>query len=189
MRYTLGLLKRNQAGILPRNTVKMKRRPVEVVVFEEPGKKARSDSRTSKTTSALQKKKIQEKKDTIDQEDFMSIFEDVKTLGVTGFSKKEKKRLEHEKLQSLGARKPKGQKVPYPILQQMIKTKQEKEKKHLEMEKAMGIFSKKKKETKNSKSRVSAGWWTDKPIQIEKASNNLKIKKADINAFKNKMKR
>ena len=162
-----------------------KRRHVEVVVFEEPGKKSR---KAQKSSNFLSNKGPGRKDSDQDEFDFNSIFDDVKSLGVTGFSKKERKKLEAEKMQSLGARKPKGEKMPYPLLQKLAKKRQEKEKKRLEMEKSMGIITKKKKDIRNSKSKTSLGWWTDKPVNIDKSSNNVKLKKSDIAAIKRKIK-
>ena len=159
-----------------------KRKPVEVIVFEEPSKKSRLQRQSSDVSKGSTKRE-----NSPNEQDFKSIFEDVRSLGVTGFSKKERKKMEEQKMQSLGARKQKGQKVPYPILQQVIKKKQEKEKERQEMEKAMGIFTKKKKSSKTSKDKTSLGWWSDKPVNIDKTSNNLTIRKSDMKAIKKKI--
>ena len=162
-----------------------KRRNVEVVVFDEHNKRPRN---IGQPLNLVAKKGSRRKENDQSEYDFKAIFDDVKNLGATGFSSKERKKLEEQRLQSLGARKPKNQKVPYPILQKIIKKKQEKEKKRYETEKAMGIVTKKKKESKSTKSRTSYGWWTDKPISIDNASNNFKLKKSDLAAIKRKIK-
>lgn len=161
---------------------KTKRRAIEVVVFEEPGKKSRKEGKSEDASTIVEGRNIK-----TDDYDFKSVFEDVKSLGLTGFSKRERKKLEEQRMQSLGARKPKGQKVPYPVLQQVIKSRQEKDKNRIEMEKAMGVFTKKKKDAKGNKSKGVGGWWTDNPIKIERTSNNFNLKKADINAIKKKI--
>jgi len=162
-----------------------KRRHVEVVVFDEPRKRPR---RIRQPLNLVPKQGSIRKENDQSEYDFKAIFDEVKNLGVTGFSKKEKKKLEEQRLQSLGARRPKNQKVPYPILQKIAKKKQERDEKRYEMEKAMGIVTKKKKESKSSKNKTSYGWWTDKPINIDNASNNFKLKKSDLAAIKRKIK-
>ena len=162
-----------------------KRKPVEVVVFEEPGRKPRT---VGKSGTLSDRKELSTSTSDHNEQDFKSFFDDVKSLGLTGFSKKERRKLEEQRMQLLGARKPKGQKVPYPMLQKHIKNRKEKEKASIEMKKSMGIIMKKKKDAKNTKSKQGLGWWTDSPVNIDKASNNVRLKKSDIAAIKRKVK-
>lgn len=159
-----------------------KRKAVEVVVFQEPGKKSRTDKDNVKSKWKKRKSNRDEK----EKEDFKSIFQDVKEFGVTGFSKKDRKKYEEKKAQELGARKPKGQKVPYPILQYAVKVRKEREKERIEMDKAMGIFNKKKKERKDRKKSAHGGWWVNEPVNIDKSSNNIKIKSSDLKVMQKK---
>ena len=159
-----------------------KRKAVEVVVFQEPGKK----SGTGQDNIKSKQKKRRGNSDENQTDDFKSIFQDVKEFGVTGFSKKERKKYEEKKAQELGARKPKGQKVPFPILQYAVKVRKEREKERIEMDKAIGMFNKKKKGRKDRKKSVHGGWWVNEPVKIDKPSNNIKIKSFDLKVIQKK---
>ena len=155
-----------------------KRKPVEVVVFEEPGRKSKTN-----------RKRLHDEKDKLtEKEDFKALFNDVKEFGITGLSKKERRKIEDEKAQSLGARKQKGQKIPYPILQYSIKVRREREKQKEELEKEMGIFKKKKKVKNESKSAGQGGWWKDEPVQLDSTKNNIKVKASDLQALRKEKK-
>lgn len=153
-----------------------KRKPVEIVVFEDPAKpKGPKKTRNSKQLLSKNPKKAA-------KEDFKAIFNDVKEFGVTGLSKKDRKKYDEEKAQALGARKPKGQKVPYPILQYASKVRKQREEEKAELDKEMGIFSKKKKE--KTASTTHGGWWINEPVKIEDGRNSIKIKQADLKKLK-----
>ena len=158
----------------------------EVTVFEEPGRKR---SKLSTKNSQLQDKtgsnvgtSRSNNTDAENDLDFKNIAKEVREFGVSGLSKKDKKKYMQEKAQALGARKPKGQKIPYPILQRALKVRKEREAKQMEHEKSMGIFRKKKKQSKKSDIKGSVGRWVEKPVRLEKSSNNIKLKMSEIHS-------
>lgn len=53
-------------------------------------------------------------------------------IGMTGFSRSERKKYEDQKALSLGGKAPKGQKMPYPMLMQRIKRRKEQEREQRE---------------------------------------------------------
>merc|ERR1712243_506389 len=89
--------------------MKRKREP-KVIVFTEPGK--------DKTT------KNQKRNDSHDDEnelEFLNIAREVKSFGITGFTKTVQKKDKQKYAEYLGAPKQKSQKEPYPILMKRIK--------------------------------------------------------------------
>lgn len=134
-----------------------------VIEFVEPGKQRRG---RKGMRPQVERKRVQEKnkssRQDLDEFEFQSIAREVKEFGVTGLSRKEKKKYEDWKAQSLGGKAPKGQKMPYPMLMRQIKRRKEKEKEQREREHAMGIFKKKTEDKKQSGStRASIGRWVD----------------------------
>ena len=169
---------------------KKKNRTVEVVLFQDPSKKSeekRKREEVKRITKAGTKFGKKPRNDKAPGEaDFKSMFEDVKDFGITGFSKQDRKKMEQHKAQSLGAWKPKGQKMPYPLLQSVLKKRKEREKARIETEKAMGIYVKKKQERKDKRPNAS-GWWVNKTIKIDSPSNNFKLKNSDLKAIQRKI--
>eukprot|EP00794_Sanderia_malayensis_P007245 gene7245-8053_t len=156
------------------------RKPVEVVEFTEPGK--------NRSQRPGRKRKLKDNKMEDKKEDFASIFDDVKEFGITGLSKRERKKIYDQKMQSLGAKKQKGQKTPYPILQKALKIRREREKQQEELEKEMGMFTKKKKAKTEKKSIGHGGWWKDEPIKLDTGKNNIKIRASDVKSFSKRAK-
>ncbi|XP_001621593.2 uncharacterized protein C1orf131 isoform X1 [Nematostella vectensis] len=138
------------------------RPPPIIIEFNEPGKsnKIRESHRDSRQRP---RGMTENQSSDEDQSDFLSMARDVKEFGMTGFSKKERRKYEQQKAQSLGAKAPKGQKLPYKILMSVNKVKLQREKKKETMDRAMGMATKKKanKKDKTNTSNKVGGWWTD----------------------------
>lgn len=163
--------------------MKKKREP-KVLVFEEP-KKTRQVKRSKKplTPADLRmKRKLANLED--DDTDFNNVAREVKEFGVTGFSKKEQKRDKQSYAESLGARKQKNLKVPYPMLMERRKRQREKADKEREMERSMGIFKKKDKgDSDNITKKLNLGHWVDKSNSVGKLTKrdvSMHIKKSEI---------
>lgn len=141
-----------------------------VIEFVEPGKQRRE---RKGMRPQVKRKRVHEKnkssRQDLDEFEFQSISREVKEFGITGLSRKEKKKYEDWKAQSLGGKAPKGQKMPYPMLMRQIKRRKEKEKEQREREHAMGIF-KKKTDKKHASTRASIGRWVDNSSKGLKAS-------------------
>ncbi|EQC39893.1 hypothetical protein SDRG_02550 [Saprolegnia diclina VS20] len=89
---------------------------------------------------------------------FRETLDSVKSFGVTHATGKERKKLEIERIVTLGGKAPKQQKRPYDQLMAMRKAAKKREEKHAELVKASGIVTGKKKTTaKVSKKRGDAG--------------------------------
>lgn len=135
-----------------------KRPPPTVIVFEEPGKKKKSESADDKGNMRKGNKRERDREDdSEDETDFISIAEEVKEFGMTGFSRKDRKKYEQQRAQSLGAKAPKGLKMPYKIVMYASKVRKQREIEDREQKREMGIFVKKKEETKSDTSLLVGG--------------------------------
>lgn len=139
-----------------------RRPPPKVIEFVEPGKQRREKKAV---WPPVKRKRVHDKnkssRQDLDEFEFQSIAREVKEFGITGLGRKEKKKYEDWKAQSLGGKAPKGQKMPYPMLMRQIKRRKEKEKEQREREHAMGIFKKKTDKKQSASTRASIGRWVD----------------------------
>ncbi|XP_028393562.1 uncharacterized protein C1orf131-like [Dendronephthya gigantea] len=156
-----------------------KKKP-EVVVFEEPARKQRKKTlkRETRPNNEIDMGNIS----------FKEIAQEVKELGLSGFEKKEQKKYKQQEAQALGAKAPKQQKMPYPLLMKCRKKKDERERKQQDLEAAMGIFKRKKKSDDRTKQILKGtGRWVDqsKGLDSGKLKKGVrKLKQKDIAKFK-----
>lgn len=139
----------------------IKRFPPKVIEFVEPGKERRKTKAGAPVKRKYLKNKSKSSRQDPEEYEFQSIAREVKEFGVTGLSRKERKKYEDQKAQALGGKAPKGQKMPYPMLIRQIKRRKEREKEQKEREHAMGIFKKKTDKNKKASTRASLGRWVD----------------------------
>jgi len=150
------------------------RPPPKVIEFIEPGKQ-RTHEKAVPSVKRKQLKAKNKSSQDLDEYEFQSIAREVREFGVTGLSRKEKRKYEEQKVQALGGKAPKGLKMPYPMLMRQIKRRKEREKEQRDREHAMGIFKKKIDKKQNAPTRASIGRWVDN------SSNGLQ---ASVGKFK-----
>ncbi|CAB3999938.1 Hypothetical predicted protein [Paramuricea clavata] len=154
-----------------------KRQP-EVIVFEEPARKQRRHN--------VRQERFPSTNHDVGSINFKEIAREVRELGVSGFKKKDQRRYKQQHAQALGAKAPKKQKMPYPLLMELKKIKDEKEQKKKELENAMGIF-KKKKSDKDKQILQGSGRWVDRSKGLDggKFKKGVrKVKQKDVAKFK-----
>ncbi|CAG5133556.1 unnamed protein product [Candidula unifasciata] len=133
------------------------KKPVEVVVFENPQKRKASRKPYLKQDKRKKFKKTEEEEEEnpskprafFDQKKFRY---DVRKLGIHGFDKKDKETAMVDFLVELGAKPPKNKCYPIQEYQKIMKEKKDEEKRMEELERKAGI-KKKKPRTKKDKSR------------------------------------
>lgn len=166
-----------------------KRPPPKVIEFVEPGKQRKKGKAPSIKRKQLKNKDKPSSQD-LDDIDFQSIAREVKEFGITGLSRKERRKYEDQKAQALGGKAPKGQKMPYPMLMRQIKRRKEQGKEQREREHAMGIFKKKPDKSKKAPTRSSLGRWVDNSSKgLEASVGKFKagvqrLSKADLRKIK-----
>ncbi|CAH3167280.1 unnamed protein product [Porites lobata] len=173
-------------------TIARKCPPPKVIEFVEPGKQ-RKKTKAGPPLS-IKRKQLKDKdkpsRQHLDEIDFQSIAREVKEFGVTGLSRKERRKYEDQKAQALGGKVPKGQKMPYPMLMRQMKRRKEQEKEQREREHAMGIFKKKPDKSKKASTRSSLGRWVDNSSKGFEASVGKfkagvqRLSKADLRKIK-----
>nr|XP_058958262.1 uncharacterized protein C1orf131 homolog isoform X1 [Pocillopora verrucosa] len=177
-------------------TEKKANRPLpKVIEFVEPGKQLKK----KKSLPPGKRKQIEIKskstREDLDEFEFKSIAREVREFGVTGLSRKDRKKYEDWKAQSLGGKAPKGQKMPYPMLMRQIKRRKEREQEQREREHAMGIFKKKPDKKSSASTRAPMGWWVDNSSKGLQASVGKfkagvqRLSKADLHKITSKKKR
>ncbi|CAH3015535.1 unnamed protein product [Porites evermanni] len=167
-----------------------KRPPPKVIEFVEPGKQRKKTKAGPPIERKQSKDKDKPSRQDLDEIDFQSIAREVKEFGITGLSRKERRKYEDQKAQALGGKAPKGQKMPYPMLMRQIKRRKEQEKEQRERENAMGIFKKKPDKSKKASTRSSLGRWVDNSSKgLEASVGKFKagvqrLSKADLRKIK-----
>ncbi|XP_078366497.1 40S small subunit processome assembly factor 1-like [Oculina patagonica] len=171
------------------------RPPPKIIEFVEPGKQRKE----KKAIPLVKRKWVQDKtkssRQDLEEQEFKSIAREVREFGVTGLSRKEKKKYEDWKAQSLGGKAQKGQKMPYPMLMRQIKRRKEREKEQKEREHAMGIFKKKTDKKQSAPTRASMGRWVDnsaKGLQVSVGKYKAgvqRLSKADLRKITSTKKR
>ncbi|RMX58641.1 hypothetical protein pdam_00017976 [Pocillopora damicornis] len=188
-------------------TEKKANRPLpKVIEFVEPGKQLKKKKSLppflqAQVLISLQGKRKQieikskSTREDLDEFEFKSIAREVREFGVTGLSRKDRKKYEDWKAQSLGGKAPKGQKMPYPMLMRQIKRRKEREQEQREREHAMGIFKKKPDKKSSASTRAPMGWWVDNSSKGLQASVGKfkagvqRLSKADLHKITSKKKR
>lgn len=174
---------------------KANRPPPKVIEFVEPGKQLKKKNLLSLGKRKQVEIKSRSTREDLNELEFKSIARDVREFGVTGLSRKDRKKYEDWKAQSLGGKAPKGQKMPYPMLMRQIKRRKEQEQAQREREHAMGIFKKKPDIKSSASTRAPMGWWVDNSSKGLQASvGKFKagvqhLSKADLHKITSKKKR
>ncbi|XP_002733188.1 40S small subunit processome assembly factor 1-like [Saccoglossus kowalevskii] len=169
-----------------------KKRMPEVIVFEDHKRKKK---RTEETSDIAQ---ITDGKN--DQISVMSLKDarkDVRNFGISGFSYRDRRKLEEQRAIKLGAKAPKKQYINYKKYMEMLKGKRESEMKQREVDRKMGYKVAKRSSVKKNDilgdKLKRFGFWRDPTLQkgIDGQPGKFKhgiqlLKKDEIESIKKK---
>lgn len=129
------------------NDVAKKDNQVEVVTFQDPRKRMKTQSLpTPGIPPQMKGKKLSDQTEELNLEKARL---EVHRFGITGYKKEQQRVFEQDRAIMLGARPPKKQYVNYKVLQQQIKDKKQKEKEEVDPD----LKKKKKKKTPKVKNK------------------------------------
>ncbi|XP_046859704.1 uncharacterized protein LOC124453050 [Xenia sp. Carnegie-2017] len=158
---------------------KSKKRKAQVVIFEEPARKAKDKKCKKESLSSFKGGEEMMK-----NYGFKEIAREVREFGMSGFGKKDRRKMKQAEAESLGARALKKPKMPYPLLMELKKIWKKKDEKQKEEDTAMGLFRKTKKQGNIRKQLPKgSGRWVERSQGLDggKFRHGIrKIQKQDI---------